>query len=79
MGPGGLGYRTSPIWNRSEGSGPPLLVRRRPSRRRTASLLLQGLFLIFAASSACASANVRTIAAANAANALGVAAVTEDF
>jgi hypothetical protein len=32
------------------------------------------LFLTFAASSACASANVRTIAAASAANALGVAA-----
>jgi hypothetical protein len=30
------------------------------------------MFLIFAASSVCASANVRTIAAANAANALGV-------
>ena len=35
--------------------------------------------LIFAASSVCASANVRTIAAANAANALGVGAVTEGF
>jgi hypothetical protein len=35
------------------------------------------LFLIFVTSSACASANVRTIAAASAANALGVAAVTE--
>ena len=37
------------------------------------------LFLIFAASSVCASANVRTIAAANAANAFGVGAVTEGF
>jgi hypothetical protein len=45
----------------------------------TARLLAQRLFLIFAASSACASANVRTIALANAANALGVAAVTENF
>jgi hypothetical protein len=45
----------------------------------TASFLLQRLFLIFVASSACASANVRTIAAANAANALGVGAVMEGF
>ena len=37
------------------------------------------LFLIFGASSVCASARQRTIAAANAANALGVAAVTEGF
>ena len=37
------------------------------------------LFLAFAASSGCASANVRTIADANAANALGVGAVTEGF
>ena len=37
------------------------------------------LFLIFAASSVCASANVRTIADANAASALGVGAVTEGF
>jgi hypothetical protein len=45
----------------------------------TASPAVHRLFLIFAASSACASANVRTIAAASAANALGVAAVMEDF
>jgi hypothetical protein len=37
------------------------------------------LFLIFAASSACASANVRTIALASAANAFGVAAVIDGF
>ena len=37
------------------------------------------LFLTFAASSVCASANVRTIADANAANALGVGAVTDGF
>jgi hypothetical protein len=37
------------------------------------------LFLTFAASSVCASANVRTIAEANAANALGVGAVTDGF
>ena len=37
------------------------------------------LFLIFAASSVCAAANVRTIADANAAGALGVGAVTEGF
>jgi hypothetical protein len=48
-------------------------------RDHSPNYLLQRLFLIFAASSACASANVRTIALANAANALGVAAVTEDF
>jgi hypothetical protein len=36
-------------------------------------------FLIFAASSVCASAKVRTIAAANAANALGVGWVIEGF
>jgi hypothetical protein len=35
------------------------------------------LFLIFAASSACASANVRTIAAATTANALSVGVVIE--
>jgi hypothetical protein len=39
----------------------------------------QRLFLTFAASSVCASANVRTIADANAANALGMGAVTEGF
>jgi hypothetical protein len=37
------------------------------------------LFLIFAVSSVCASARHRTIAAANAASALGVGAVTEGF
>ena len=37
------------------------------------------LFLGFAASSGCASANVRAIADANAANALAVGAVTEGF
>jgi hypothetical protein len=37
------------------------------------------LFLTFAASSVCASANVRTIADANAANALGVGAVNDGF
>jgi hypothetical protein len=42
-------------------------------------LLLHRLFLIFAASSACAYAMQRTIALANAARALGVAAVMEGF
>jgi hypothetical protein len=37
------------------------------------------LFLTFAASSVCASANVRTVAVANAASALGVGWVTDGF
>ena len=62
-----------------------------PSRTRNAirvtgipawlALVVAGyrLFLIFAASSVCASANVRTIADANAATALGVGWETEGF
>lgn len=49
------------------------------ARAITTVCALQRLFLIFAASSTCASPRQRTIAAANAASALGVAAVTDGF
>jgi hypothetical protein len=49
------------------------------TRAITTVCLLQRLFLIFVPSSVCASATMRTIAAANAASALGVGWVTEGF
>jgi hypothetical protein len=58
---------------------PSVGTRYRRSRRDHSQLLASAAVPDLRASSACASANVRTIAAASAANAFGVAAVTEGF